>query len=175
MLDTVSRATLVMSSALCLAGAFALAPSGARGSIDTLGMRPAAWNGRVFSAGPAFAMLTRDPFDEPTSGLAPSVAQPASALASGPQTSAIGPLPSNLATDTIPAIPDSGADTSLASARVTAIVTGAHPYALVELGGVHAIDGIGDRIAGQSISAIDIDGIRLHNGTRLTVDAGGRP
>jgi hypothetical protein len=50
------------------------------------------------------------------------------------------------------------------------VVTGAHPYALIERAGIHSIEGLGDRIGNSTIRTIDIDGVRLSSGERLSVD-----
>jgi hypothetical protein len=55
--------------------------------------------------------------------------------------------------------------------RVAAIVAGPHPFALAGSGTTLATVGVGDRLAGKRITAINIDGITLDDGSRLTVDA----
>ena len=51
--------------------------------------------------------------------------------------------------------------------HVTAIVTGPHPVALVDLRGTMRVVGVGDRIAGATVVGIDFSGVRLTNGTTL--------
>jgi hypothetical protein len=69
------------------------------------------------------------------------------------------------------------------TARVTAVVTGARPFALVDEAGTTRLVTVGDRIAGETIAAITADGIRLARGAVLAVapvsspnrsDSGGR-
>ena len=167
MLDSLSRAAIVMMSGLCIIVAVAFAPVRARGSsafalpvraqIDSLANTPA----------PDAVDVRRDPFSgEPP----PSAAANAAPTAALPPTG-IGPLPSNLPSSTIPAIPGT-ATADRGSIELTAIVTGAHPYALVASGGSHEIKGIGDRVHGTPIVAIDIHGITLSSGERLTVATG---
>jgi hypothetical protein len=178
MLDSYSRAAIVALTALCAAGAFALAPIGARSSIEPTPPRLASIDMPIALEPSNPATITRDPFSEPLAHPAPTLAPaytPTSAqIGTLGVAASAGPvgetLPSNLANDTIPAIPGTP-DASVAGARVTAIVTGARPFAMIELGGVHQIKGIGDHIGGQTIVAISIDGVRLSNGDRLAVDA----
>ena len=71
-------------------------------------------------------------------------------------------------------MPGTSPNSSDAAPRVSAIVTGAHPYAMLETGGMHLIKGVGDRIDGFAIISIEFDGVRLQNGQRLTVDPAGQ-
>lgn len=52
---------------------------------------------------------------------------------------------------------------------VTAIVTGPSPHALVDDGEHVRVVGVGDMLAGSRVLAIDGSGIRLQNGTLLTL------
>ena len=56
------------------------------------------------------------------------------------------------------------------SAVVTAVITGPHPFALVDESGTTRILTVGDRIDGDAIVAIDAAGIRLSNGPTLAVE-----
>jgi hypothetical protein len=70
---------------------------------------------------------------------------------------AIGPLPPNAGA--------AGGPFPIAPAmRVTAVMTGAHPFALVDDGGTTRIVTTGDEIAGAVIAAIRIDGVHLASG-----------
>lgn len=162
MLDRFSRTAIVGFSALCIWGAFAFAPQRARGSVAVSVPIPGLIEPREAVAAPV--PVRRDPFAEPAATYAPAVAN--SALGLPRSAGTVGPLPPNLSDDGVPAMPAP----SNGSVRITAVVTGAHPYALIDNGGVHAIKGLGDRIAGVPIDAIDLDGIRLHDGTHLFVD-----
>jgi hypothetical protein len=171
MLDPFSRGAIVALSALCVVGILALAPVGVRSSIEDVHVQPPPL--AVTAAdrtGPVVA-IQRDPFTEPIASVAPASAEVA--RASGGQ-GALGPLPSNLSSDTIPAVPGTSPNSSDAAPRVSAIVTGAHPYAMLETGGMHLIKGVGDRIDGFAIISIEFDGVRLQNGQRLTVDPAGQ-
>jgi hypothetical protein len=50
---------------------------------------------------------------------------------------------------------------------VRAIITGGHNRALIDLSGVVQVFAVGDRVGDQPIVAIDGDGVRLGDGTRL--------
>ena len=78
-------------------------------------------------------------------------------------------LPGNLPDGMIPSLPQ---DAQQQAARVTAIVTGSHPYAMLDMAGDHEIKGIGDRVDGRPIVAIDFDGVTLQGGERLSVATG---
>ncbi len=54
-------------------------------------------------------------------------------------------------------------------ARVTAVVTGPHPYALVEEPGGTRIVAPGDTVDGERVAAITTAGVHLAHGTTLTV------
>jgi hypothetical protein len=194
MLDPFSRGAILALTALCAAGAAELAPTPARGFFDQAGPQGVPRSAVALAAETvAIVPVLRDPFAEPkpqNAALAPA-ATPTTALAptlvDAPTTTnapvrrgTIETLPSNLTSDTIPTLPGAPPEpaeplvTGAGSARITAIVTGAHPFAMVESGGNHEIKGIGDRLGGIPIVAIDIDGIRLQNGGRVSVDPAAR-
>jgi hypothetical protein len=164
-LDPFSRGAIVGLAVLCVAVTAAVAPIRARSSGAELAPPPA-----LPSAGAqavALVRVARDPFAQPAT-------PPAQTISTSGVPEAIQPLPGNVSDDAIPALPGApqpGAETS----RVTAVVTGAHPYAMVEKAGVHEIKGIGDLVDAQPIIAIDIDGVRLKNGQRFTIDAAAQP
>jgi hypothetical protein len=179
MLDPFSRGAVVTLCALCVAAALALAPIRARSSIDSAHLAgPSAPVGAATAAVP-IETVVRDPFAQPTTAAAsPARAVPASAPE--PQarhfaTDGIEPLPSNVGNDVVPVVPGNAPQPEADTVAVTAVVTGAHPYAMVNTRGVHEIKGIGDRVDGSAVVAIDITGIRLQNGIRLAVDPAGQP
>ncbi|MGD1066971.1 MAG: hypothetical protein ABR975_09160 [Vulcanimicrobiaceae bacterium] len=162
-LGRAERAVLLATGTLALAGAFVTAPFIARGSaahddhaLDVLasGASPAAV---VF--GPL--RPRRDPFagDEEPSASSPSPA-PASSLPAIPAVPAALPiLPPNAAAPN-------------ATVRVAAIVTGAHPFALItDERGPHLL-ARGDRIAGSVVATIDGTGVMLVDGSRLPLRSG---
>lgn len=174
MLDLFSRSAIVGMSLVCVIGAVALAPARARSSDSP---RPASAAPFGVSDAPVPAAdipIVRDPFTgEPSSRSTVATAALPPASAPALPRGDVGPLPSNLANPAIPTVPADATPASTATAtRVTAIVTGAHPYAMVETAGNHEIKGIGDRIAGTPIAAIAIDGITLVGGQRLDVASG---
>ncbi len=180
MLDPFSRGAM-LALPLCVAALIALAPVRARSSIEERAPAVLSLPLPAASDPDEIVAITRDPFAEPAASPVAATLPASSAVGEASlRADAVGALPSNLASDPIPAIPGSGRATGAAigggaatlagDPRITAIVTGAHPFALVETAGVHEIKGLGDQIAGQPIVGIDLDGIRLQNGARLSVD-----
>ena len=156
-----SRTVLAALSLASFGGAFALMPLGARGAA---GDGPAA----VILATPAppvqreaAVVPSRDPFAGPDPAKS---AAPSSAIAALP--SVPGPLPPNLGAQggQVPGPPPP-------LARVTAIATGAHPSALVEEAGNVRLIGLGDKLAGASVDAIDASGVHLSDHTTLGLDS----
>jgi len=170
MFDFISRGAVVALSALSVAGAIRLAPGPAQNAGGETAVRPPP---PIQVPGERIALVAvrRDPFAEP---VPPS---PLPATPPAPRTlvsEKMETLPGNLANDTIPAVPGSAADPVASGPRVTAVVTGPHPYAMIETGGVHEIKGLGDSVGGVTIVAIAIDGVRLRDGRRLAVDPAAR-
>lgn len=167
-LDRSSRALLATSAFAAFAGAFVTTPFAARGAADdhivrTAPARPAA------TAGPfALILPRRDPFtgDPPAAHpISPPTAL-MSSMTSTPSTSeipaAIRPLPPNAgaAGSALPfAVPP----------RITAVVTGAHPLALLDEGGTARVVTVGDRIDGAGILAVTAAGVKLSDGTMLMI------
>lgn len=167
MLDPFSRNAILAVPIACVICAIAFAPSGARSS-DANGAASSRFTLPAESSRADVELpIARDPF-------IPAVvpARPVSGPVSGganvspvalPRTP-IGTLPSNLSANSIPDIPGSENDPTT---RVTAIVTGAHPYAMIETAGNHQIKGLGDRVGDKPIVAIAIDGVTLAGGTHI--------
>ena len=166
MFDLISRSAVVALSALCVAGAIKLAPGQAQSAPGAAAPRPLPSLVQLAAERVASVPVRRDPFAEPAAGTQSVVPPAARTLA----VEKMEPLPSNLPNDTIPALPGSAPDPAASGSRVTAIVTGPHPYAMLETGGVHEIKGLGDAVGGVAIAAISIDGVRLRDGRRLAVD-----
>ena len=183
-----SRAVLAGAAFVSFASAFVTAPIVARGA-----------GGVPSEAAPPFGPPAkptpftavpprRDPFaGDPVvsrSGFASS--SPAAPIAASPAMpplppipagaglpAAVGPLPPNDGASNTPFPADStppGGET----ARVTAVVTGAHPYALVDDGTMHLVT-LGDRVAGDTVFAITSDGVRLQHGRLLHVSTATPP
>jgi hypothetical protein len=170
MLDPFGRGAIIALSALCVAGVFAFAPIRGRSSSADVQLRLLPQVAE--SAGERIAILPvrRDPFAQPH---APATVPTAPAELPPPGT--LGTLPANISGDPIPAIPNQTSDALAAPSRITAIVTGAHPYAMLETAGVHEIKTIGDPVAGSAIVSIDLAGIRLQNGAHLALTSAGSP
>ena len=167
-----SRALLAAVAFAAFAGSFVTTPIVAHGAAapptsSTPGVRPLPALSAV-----AAVLPRRDPF----AGDAPVVASSAAAHAAGiPSLPALPALPAALR----PLPPNAGAGNgpspfaaplvAAPAARVTAVVTGAHPFALVEDAGSTRLVTVGDRISGDTIAAITADGIRLARGTVLAV------
>ncbi len=81
--------------------------------------------------------------------------EPAAGIPSVP--AAIGPLPPNAGAA-------SGPFPLASSLRVTAVMTGAHPFALVDEGGTTRIVTTGDEFGGAVIASIRLDGVHLGTG-----------
>ncbi len=171
-LDGRSRALCACAAFAAFAGAFVTAPFAARGAsgFDGSALPRAA----VTASAAPFAVVLprRDPFAGESSA-APSQATgnadtgtartPVStpAVPPFPQIpAAIQALPPNAgASGTVPPFP--------AAARVTAVITGAHPFALVDEAGTTRLVTLGDRVGGNAVTAIGSGGVRLADGSTL--------
>jgi hypothetical protein len=159
-----NRAALSALALAAFAGAFIATPLAARSSdVEHAATAPPATPLPEPSV-VAIIVPRRDPFaggvPEPRAAATPNASAALAAVPSIP--AALGVLPPNAGANGI-VLPFSSA------ARVTAIVTGPHPFALVDEGGATRVVGTGERIAGEAIAAIGIDGVRLANGTTLRV------
>jgi hypothetical protein len=115
----------------------------------------------------------RDPFaGEPTPETAPRPvsAEPTTSTGALPRT--LLPLPPNagappeafsLGSPPQPPPPTTPSAPTI-PVRVTAVITGAHPYALIDEGETTRLVTLGDRVADDSVAAISSLGIRLSNG-----------
>ncbi len=172
-LHAASRTLLAAAAFASFGAAFVTTPMVARGDAGvSAGLQP------PVTVRPVTTILTeivpqRDPFaggDAPAlhSSAAPQqapVTMPALPLPQIP--AALRALPPNAgAGDT--AFPF-GAAVARSSAVVTAVITGPHPYALVDEGGTTRVLTVGDRIDGDAITAIGAGGVRLSRGTLLAV------
>ncbi|MEA2784509.1 MAG: hypothetical protein QOF71_613 [Candidatus Eremiobacteraeota bacterium] len=159
-LDAVSRAALAAMAFAAFGAAFVTTPMTARGDAGVFtGPLPSV---TALSHGTALTEVIprRDPF---AGGEAPAVRS--SAVPPIPQIpAALRPLPPNAgASGTgFPFSPVAGS-----TAAVTAVITGTHPFALIDDGGTTRMLTVGDRVAGEAIVAIDADGVRLSGGTAL--------
>ena len=155
-----SRAALGVASLASFAAAFALAPLGPRGAADARVRTVALTASRSPAARTVAVVPVRDPF----SGGASPKPSPTSVTALAPIPAVPGPLPANVGAA------EASAAIAPASVRVTAIATGAHPSALVSDGATVRLIGLGDRIAGATVAAIDAGGLHLSDRTTLALD-----
>lgn len=81
----------------------------------------------------------------------------------------LGPLPPNAgAGDAAPRfVMPAAAPAQRPPARVTALITGTHPFALIDEGGTTRLVTLGDRIGEDAVTAISGVGVRLANGRTL--------
>jgi hypothetical protein len=158
-LDRYSRTLLAAAAFAAFAGAFVTAPFVARGAAGDDVVRAAPATPASTPATFAVVLPRRDPFAGEPPAVHPSNA-PMPPLSEIP--AAIRPLP-----------PNAGASYSVlpfaAPLRITAVVTGAHPFALVDEGGTTRVVTIGDRIDDVAIIAITTSGVRLVGGATLPV------
>lgn len=184
-LHAASRTLLAVAAFASFGGAFVTTPLVAR--VDAAAVVEPAPAVATLAPRTTFAdvMPRRDPF---AGGDAPAAhtGAPSPALQTTTATSANLAMPSIPAIPALPAIPaalrplppNAGAGDGAfpfatapraTTAVVTAVVTGAHPFALVDEGGITRVLTIGDRIGGDPITAIGADGVRLTGGTLLPV------
>jgi hypothetical protein len=178
-LDAASRTVVAATAFAAFGAAFVTTPFVARGEGGVLvDPTPSVVSPR---ARPAVADVVprRDPF---AGGDAP-VVRPDAPLPHGPiAMPMIAPLPQiPAALHALP--PNAGAADATfpfatgthTGATVTAVITGAHPFALVDEGGTTRVLTVGDRLGGESIVAIDANGVRLSGGTLLAVARASEP
>lgn len=148
-LGTRSRGLLAAGALLAFAGAYATTPIVARSAAGPLPAIPSL--APRSPAAPRFALELprRDPFAaEPEAAPLPSI--PAAIGALPPNPGAVALLPSG-------------------TIRVTAIISGSRPYALVDEDGGTRIVSVGDLLRGERVVAIAADGIRLTHGAILRI------
>jgi hypothetical protein len=169
-LDDVKRRLLLRWSALCCAIPLCLAPLAGRSSFELAGERAVLDNRfttpaleRVWST--KAVSVARDPFmpDKSSGGAAP------------PQVTAYGGVVGMQVTQGDPIgfalAPNRGAgplqDNGLAITRVSAVVLGVSPRALIDDGTRVRVVGSGDAVAGSRVASIDERGVHLQNGLLL--------
>lgn len=173
-LDTASRTLLAAAAFAAFAGAFVTTPIVAHGAGSVVA--DALPSVTPLSARTAFAdvMPRRDPFsggDAPTAPgdtAAPSSPVTMPVLPQPPFPAALRPLPPNAGAGD-GAFPFATAPRTMPT--VTAVITGPHPFALVDASGTTRMMTIGDDIDGEAIVAIGVDGVHLFGGTLLPLVA----
>jgi hypothetical protein len=154
-----SRVVLGAAALAAFSAAYVTTPIVARSQSASLADHPPV---RVSAEPEPRAVIVaprRDPFAgapvAEAGGDAATPREPAARMPSVP--AAIGPLPPNAGAG--------GGPFPLAPPlRVTAIMTGAHPFALVDEGGTTRILTTGDEFGGAVIAAIRFDGVHLASG-----------
>jgi len=171
-LDHSSRILCICGALTSFAGAFLLLPMAARSAAQANRIEPlvATYPSLRSDAGRAIEPQ-RDPFiEERYEPVLPTVPNGPASLPM-----AVGPLPNNLTNSgMIPLVPGVAAIPEIVS-RITAIVTGDHPLALVSTAGVSEIKSIGESFLGSHIIEIGFDGLVLANGRRIAVQSGPQP
>jgi hypothetical protein len=160
-LDLTSRAALAGAALLAYAGAFSTAPTTA--SVDTVARAAVS----TAKAPQAVRLIVVVPHRDPFAGGMPTAVHIVMApIATPPPFPAIppslGPLPPNAGARGAP-FPFSPAE------HVSAVVTGARPFALIDGGSTTQLVTVGDRYEGERIVAIDTGGVHLQSGVTLPV------
>jgi hypothetical protein len=171
-LDAVSRTALAAAAFAAFGAAFVTTPMTARGDAEAIADPAPSVTTLPRPATLADVQPRRDPFAGGDAPAARSGAAPQTQLA----VPAIPPL-ARIPAALRPLQPNAGAADApfpfatapRTTAAVNAVITGPHPFALVDDGGTTRVLTIGDRIAGEPIVAIDANGVRLSGGTTLAV------
>ena len=160
-LGNVPRGLLAAAAFAAFASAFAGVPLDAQGAARRDPATPAPTPAQR-AAPLAIVLPRRDPFAGGGAPEPPTARTPAPAAAI-PLPAALGPLPPNAGAGPLPF--PLASETS----QVRAVITGAHPFALVEDAGTTRLVTVGDAIAGDTIAAITADGVRLAHGGTIAV------
>jgi hypothetical protein len=165
-----SRVTLGCMAVVAFAGALRVAPTTAQ-IRDPLPTAPATSAPNV--ARIAVVFPRRDPFAGGFAVVSP--VGPRKSNETEASVASIPPIPAILA----PLPPNAGASMSplgtTSTERVSAVVTGSHPFALLEDGPTALLLSIGDDHDGRRISAIDQSGVHLNDGTLLKLSPNPSP
>ena len=156
-LDRASRTIVAGAAFAAFTGAFVTSPFIAGGTAG----RPQPPHPPAVVAkapDPIAVVVHRDPFSGPPDAVLPHATAPP----------AYPTLPPSLARSSEPPTPQPPRATP-PPPRLTAVVTGTRPVALVELHGTTRVVAVGDRIDGTVVVAIDAGTIRLANGTALRI------
>lgn len=168
-LHAASRTLLAAAAFASFGAAFVTTPIVARGDAGfVVDAAPPAASSTPQSALPN-VLPRRDPFAGGDASARPNVQSPTATptLAVLPQIpAALRALPPNAGAgdDTFPF-----ATSTPVAATVTAVITGAHPFALVDKVGTTRVVTVGDHIGSDAVVAIGADGVRLASGTKLTI------
>lgn len=166
-LDRNQRSALVVAAVLCFIGAFAGTPLHARGALsDGAPIRTAGESASSPFIPLVVIAVQRDPFsgNDETETRAERLIPP---LPVG----VLPQLPNNLTGGSIPGIPIPGQESISNGVRVEAVMIGPHPFAMISQGSSNQIVSIGERVSGQRIRTITIDGVHFFNGRFMPVAA----
>ncbi|HEY0381349.1 MAG TPA: hypothetical protein VGC72_04055 [Candidatus Elarobacter sp.] len=173
-LDAVSRSLFACAAFVAFGAAFVTTPIVARGEPGTI-----AQSSQPLASAPGPTALAdviprRDPFAAGDTPVARANATPAQTSITSPTIATLPEVPAALRA--LPPNAGAGAEAfpfasgARTAATVTAVVTGPHPFALVDEAGATRVLTVGDRIDGEAIAAIGTGGVRLSNGTMLPVE-----
>jgi hypothetical protein len=159
-----SRLVLAGAAFASFAASFVATPLVARSAADLPAHSPlpATPSPAVSSRVPI--VPRRDPFAGDVPATSPLASPPSAALALPAIPATLRPLPPNAGAPPLPF------EIVVQQTRVTAVVTGTHPFALVDEAGSTRIVTLRDRLAGETIVAITSRGVQLERGRLLAVD-----
>ena len=165
-----SSRLIAAGAVACFIGAIALTPSEVRSRLSPK-LDVAAATPSAFAPEPAIVMPGGDPFAariieaDPTPMAAPHAPNPGSLPAFS--LAHIGPLPANAGAGMMTLGP------SFTGLRVSAVVIGVHPTAIIVDGTVSRLVTVGDRVGDARVTTIDASGIDLSDGRRLALPSFG--
>ncbi len=164
-----ARAAAAATAFAAFAAAFLHGPEGASGSAEAERLPAPSHRAQPPVTQPALVTPGRDPFAAPPDvpdarAAAAAPREAATVLAALPHVPpALGPLPPNAGA------PPEPSATASPQARVAAVVTGAHPVALIVEAAQTRLLAVGDRFGGSAIASIRADGVRLRDGTFMAI------
>jgi hypothetical protein len=156
-LGTRSRGLLAGGALLALAAAYATTPIVARSAAGPLPAIPSVAPRPAAEARLAVVLPRRDPF----------TAEPEATAQRAPEVAALARIPA--AINALPPNPGAAALLPPTALRVTAIISGRRPYALVEEDGGTRMVSVGDLLHGERVVAIAADEIRLTHDAILRI------
>jgi hypothetical protein len=170
-LDRTSRALLAGAAFAAFAGAFVTAPFVADGAAGIDALHPARPAPLVTAIPFAIVLPRRDPFAGEPPAAQRSIGEGTPSGLAAPRIPVVPEIPAAIR----PLPPNAGAAgfalPFTAGTRVTAVVTGSRPFALVDEGGTSRVVTIGDHVDGNAIAAITPDGVRLSTGATIPIAA----
>ncbi|HEX3463173.1 MAG TPA: hypothetical protein VHS78_03855 [Candidatus Elarobacter sp.] len=184
------RTVIAVAAFASFAGAYLTTPLAARGAAGALPTVTPLGTPLPSPTAFAFVLPRRDPFaGEPSAAGASSHAQSAgtqslaatqaqrsiqrTTAATAPDSptaqipAGLVPLPPNLGASNLSPPFAAPVARLQPTARVIAVVTGSHPFALIDEGGTTRLVTLGDRVGDDVVRAISAAGIRLANGATL--------